>query len=450
MKIWKKSLLVTGVLAMVLAGSAFAATVAEDAEIQREGLEYNKRVEQEAPEYYDQAEQERPYMRRFRHRFGPRHHGFRHHGPWGGPGPHHGGFRGPHGDRENRPGRLTQEQRYQLAKEREEYFANWQNMSDRERHEATEKFINRVNEERMKNMTDAEKEVFEKRQAERKAEREKIANMTEDERHAYFKEKHDQMVKKRTEHMTKEERERFLERDKRHQERMEAFREKWKQMTPEEKEQWKKDRHRFGPRHHGFRHHGPRHHGPWGGPGPHHGGFRGPHGDRENRPGRLTQEQRYQLSKEREEFFANWQNMSDRERREATERFIHRVNEERMKNMNDAEKKVFEKRQAERKAEREKIANMTEDERHAYFKKKHDQMVKERIKHMTKEERERFLARDKRHQERLNAFWEKWKKMTPEEKEQWKKDHPRFGPRRGGPRPGRRLFSPGGAPRNAG
>ena len=62
----------------------------------------------------------------------------------------------------NRPGKLTTEQRQQLAKEREEFFANWQNMSDRERHEATEKFIHRVNEERMKNMTDAERATFEK------------------------------------------------------------------------------------------------------------------------------------------------------------------------------------------------------------------------------------------------------------------------------------------------
>ena len=257
MKIWKKSLLVTGVLAMVLAGSAFAATVAEDAEIQQKGLEHNKQIEQEALEYNNQAEQEGPYMHKFRHH-GRRHHGFRHHGPCGGPrfhhhdgefpgpyggpgphpeefggphggpGPHHGEFRGPHHER---PGMLTHEQRHQLAKEREEFFANWQNMSDRERREATERFIHRVNEERMKNMTDAEKKVFEQRQAEKRAEREKIANMTEDERHEYFKKKHAQRVKERTKYMTKEEKERFLERDKRHQERMDAFWEKWKKMT---------------------------------------------------------------------------------------------------------------------------------------------------------------------------------------------------------------------------
>ena len=78
MKIWKKSLLVTSVSAMLLAGSAFAATVAEDAEIQQKGLEHNKRIEQEMLEYNNQAEQDEPYMHEFRHH-GYRHHGFRHH-----------------------------------------------------------------------------------------------------------------------------------------------------------------------------------------------------------------------------------------------------------------------------------------------------------------------------------------------------------------------------------
>ena len=274
MKNWKKSLLAAGVLATVLAGSAFAATEAEDAATQQKGLEYNNRIEQNAPD----MEKGRPpfgFKKDGHHKPGPRHGDCR--GPHGGPGPHHdsefrghpggpgprhdgefrghpGGpghhhdkFHGPRGERPDRPGKLTQEQRQQLAKEREEFFANWHNMSDRERQEATEKFIHRVNEERMKNMTDAEKKAFEKRQAAKKAEREKIARMTEDERHEYFKQKHDKMVKERTKNMTKEEKERFLERDKRQQERMEAFWKKWKQMTPEEKEQWKKDHHRFGP-----------------------------------------------------------------------------------------------------------------------------------------------------------------------------------------------------------
>lgn len=248
MKNWKKTLVAAGVMATLLAGSAFAATEAEDAATQQQGLDYNNKIEQQAPDM-EKGQPPFGFHRDGRHRHGP-HHGMHRHP---GHGPHHDGeFRGPHhgkfhAERKHRPGKLTQEQRQQLAKEREQFFANWQSMSDRERREATEKFIHRVNEERMKNMTEDEKKVFEKRQEAKKAEREKIAKMTEDERHEYFKQKHDKMVKERTKNMTKEEKERFLERDKRQQERMEAFWKKWKQMTPEEKEQWKKAHHRFGP-----------------------------------------------------------------------------------------------------------------------------------------------------------------------------------------------------------
>ena len=260
MKNWKKTLIAAGVLATVLAGSAFAATEAEDAATQQRGLEYNNKIEQQAPD----MEKGRPpfgFHKDGHHKPGPRHGGFHKHpdgpgphhdsefhGPKGGPGHHREGkFRAHRKDNLTRPGRLSQDQRQQLAKEREQFFANWQNMSDRERREATENFIHRVNEERMKNMTDAEKKAFEKRQAAKKAERLKIAKMTDDERHDYFKKKHDEMVNARIKNMTKEEKERFLERDKRQQERMEAFWKKWKQMTPEEKEQWKKEHRRFGP-----------------------------------------------------------------------------------------------------------------------------------------------------------------------------------------------------------
>ena len=239
---WKKTLAAAGVLATLLAGSAFAATEAEDAAIQRWGLEHNNKIEQQAPDM-DKGHPPFGFHKDGHHRPGSRHDSFhKHHG---GPGHNHGSKF--HADKKHRPGKLTQEQRQLLAKEREQFFANWQSMSDRERREATEKFIHRVNEERMKNMTEAEKKTFEKRQAAKKAEREHIAKMTEDERHEYFKQKHDQMVKNRIKNMTKEEKERFLERDKRQQERMEAFWKKWKQMTPEEKEQWKKDHHRFEP-----------------------------------------------------------------------------------------------------------------------------------------------------------------------------------------------------------
>lgn len=287
-KYWKKSLVAAGVLATVLAGSAFAATEAEDAATQQRGLDYNNKIEQQAPDMekghppfgIHKDGHHKPGPHHGHHgKPGPGHHHDKFHGPHGGegslggPGHHKGEFHRHHGEKKDRPGKLTQEQRQQLAREREQFFANWQSMSDLERREATENFINRVNEERMKNMTEDEKKAFEKRQAAKKAEREKIAKMTEDERHEYFKQKHDQMVKNRTKNMTPEEKERFLERDKRQQERMEAFWKKWKQMTPEEKEQWKKDHHRFGP-------------GPGQGvPGPR--GHRGPHdgqGPKEPRP----------------------------------------------------------------------------------------------------------------------------------------------------------------------
>ena len=244
LKYWKKSMLAAGVLATLLAGSAFAATEAEDAATQQSGQDYNQKVEQQVPG----AEKGRPFRsyKDGHHKPGPHQHKF--HGLYGCHGHHHDGeFHRRHSDSMDRPGRLTQEQHQQLAKEREQFFANWSTMSDRERREATEKFIHRVNEERMKNMTDTEKADFEKRQAAKKAEREKIAKMTEDERHDYFKKKHDEMVNARIKNMTPEEKKRFLERDKRQQERMEAFWKKWKQMTPEEKEQWKKAHHRFGP-----------------------------------------------------------------------------------------------------------------------------------------------------------------------------------------------------------
>ncbi len=243
-KYWKKSMVAAGILATLLAGSAFAATEAEDAATQQSGQDYNQKIEQQVPG----TEKGRPFRsyKDGHHKPGPRHHKLN--GHHGGPGKHHVGrhHKRP-GDDLSRPGRLSQEQRQQLAKEREQFFANWSTMSDRERREATEKFISRVNEERTKNMTDAEKAHFEKRQAAKKAERDKIAKMTEDERHDYFKKKHDEMVNARIKNMTPEEKKRFLERDKRQQERMEAFWKKWKQMTPEEKEQWKKAHHRFGP-----------------------------------------------------------------------------------------------------------------------------------------------------------------------------------------------------------
>ena len=95
LKKWKTSLIAAGVLATLLAGSAFAATEAEDAAIQQEGLEHNTMVEQQA----SNTEKGRPPFHMGKdgqHRPGPRHGEFHKHP--GGPGPHHDGeFRGPHG-----------------------------------------------------------------------------------------------------------------------------------------------------------------------------------------------------------------------------------------------------------------------------------------------------------------------------------------------------------------
>ena len=115
MKNWKKSLVAAGILATVLAGSAFAATEAEDASTQQRGLDYNNKIEQQAPE----MEKGRPphcFHKNGHHRPGPRHDGgFR--GPKGAPGHHDGKFRAHHKGNLTRPGKLTPEQRQQLTKE---------------------------------------------------------------------------------------------------------------------------------------------------------------------------------------------------------------------------------------------------------------------------------------------------------------------------------------------
>ena len=44
-KYWKKSMVAAGILATLLAGSAFAATEAEDAATQQSGQDYNQKIE---------------------------------------------------------------------------------------------------------------------------------------------------------------------------------------------------------------------------------------------------------------------------------------------------------------------------------------------------------------------------------------------------------------------
>ena len=212
---FKNSLLVAGVLATLLAGSALASTPAQDAAVQNRGQMYNDRVEQGPAKNDDVSVQSRGhrYNERveqravqtedaasrqsrdikskdgsrewrggcggdrdiFRHdrdgyrcREGIRQPGMRD------------GYRRHEGFREA-PGRrykLTDAQKQQLGKDRNEIFKNWPDMTREERYEAREKFIQRVNEERMKNMTAEEQAVFRKEQAERKAEREKLFRMT--------------------------------------------------------------------------------------------------------------------------------------------------------------------------------------------------------------------------------------------------------------------------------
>ena len=48
-KYWKKSMVAAGVLATLLAGSAFAATEAQDAATQQSGQDYNQKIEQQVP-----------------------------------------------------------------------------------------------------------------------------------------------------------------------------------------------------------------------------------------------------------------------------------------------------------------------------------------------------------------------------------------------------------------
>ena len=130
MKNWKKTLIAAGVMAALLTGSAFAATEAEDAATQQQGLDYNNKIEQQAPDM-EKGHPPFGFHKDGQHRHGP-HHGPHHdgefrgphdgNGPMGGPCHHHGKF---HDEKEDRPGKLTQEQRQQLAKEREQFFIQY-------------------------------------------------------------------------------------------------------------------------------------------------------------------------------------------------------------------------------------------------------------------------------------------------------------------------------------
>lgn len=144
---------------------------------------------------------------------------------------------------------------------------------------------------------------------------------------------------------------------------------------------------------------------------------------------KLTAEQRTKLDAQRKEIFEKWQTMTPAERRAAHDKFHKVVREEQMKNMTPTEKEKFMKEEAKREKEqtefREKWAKMTPAQREEYRTKQHEKMLKERTKGMTSAQKEAFLKRDAQIQEERKAFHEKWVKMTPAEKEQWRKDHPR-------------------------
>jgi hypothetical protein len=144
---------------------------------------------------------------------------------------------------------------------------------------------------------------------------------------------------------------------------------------------------------------------------------------------KLTGLQRERLDAKRKELFANWQNMTPEQRRTAHNEFQKAVRDEQMKNMTPEEQEKFQKEIAKRDKERAefkaKWAKMTPAQKEAYRTKQHEKMLKERTKGMTSEQKEAFLKRDAQIQKERAEFREKWQKMTPAEKEQWRKDHPR-------------------------
>lgn len=138
----------------------------------------------------------------------------------------------------------------------------------------------------------------------------------------------------------------------------------------------------------------------------------------------LTPEQKEMLARERDKLFLNWDRQTEEERQQTIRHFLARINEEKMKNMSAEERSAFLKEEAERKTESEKVSRMTDEERHTYFLKKHRKQVKANAKAMEKAERKAYLKQEKMLQERQQKFWDRWKKMTPDERKQWRKEHP--------------------------
>lgn len=137
---------------------------------------------------------------------------------------------------------FTLEQREKLGKERTDILRQWDTMTPEQMREALDRFQEHVDEERLKNLTGSERKEFQKQLEERKKLRERLSKMTEEQRRDYFQKRRAAMVKKQLKSLSKEGRKIFLEREKRRQKRAEEFRARWKEMTPEEKKEWAKNR----------------------------------------------------------------------------------------------------------------------------------------------------------------------------------------------------------------
>ena len=139
--------------------------------------------------------------------------------------------------------------------------------------------------------------------------------------------------------------------------------------------------------------------------------------------GKLTLDQRAKLADERNRILQQWDTLSE-ELRQAMTAFQEHVRAERMKNMTAAEQKAYRKQLEAREKEREQVGRMTGEQRRAYFQKKQAALMKQKVKTMSKEERQVWLEREKRREARMEAFREQWKNMTPEEQKAWRRDHP--------------------------
>ena len=142
---------------------------------------------------------------------------------------------------------------------------------------------------------------------------------------------------------------------------------------------------------------------------------------------KLTPAQKEKLDARRKEIFANWSNMSTKERRNAHEQFVNEVRQTQMSNLTPEQKEKFAQEMAQRdkkRAElRDKLAKMTPAQREAFHQKEHEKWIKKRTKNMSSAEKRTFLEQDAAREKRRAEFKAKWDKMTPAEREAWKDEH---------------------------